>query len=440
MTASAPAAAAFAVPAGPQPAWPRWALALAFAFFAGCPVFANLVGTYVADGQSFAVTAGIGVLFLALAVAAAFRLGVPRRACDLGGPLSVLVAIGAAFWCHWVLINLISPSPQEAMHYQVLQCGVWLLAPLTIATIWRQWLDPWLVIRLLVVIYAVFIVAMAARWALGLGFYQSGRWHAGHSLEAIRCGRYAAMALWTCALASLCPAKVVPTWLKVVALAVLPVALLMLVAANARGPWLALAVTIAATCLPLARVLALRIGRDARLLAGLLVLVAGVGAFVALQVSSVESDFNRLFTLTHDGGSAEGRVTLVDDHLQLLAQTPAAVLSGCGYGHGYFYPHNVLIEALANGGVVSLCLLLAMILATFHTWLARCPAGDLPCLLAAGCFILSLIGSEVSGSIAGDLTWYFPLLLVLSLARARPPAPAGSPAPAPLVLDPGWAA
>ncbi len=406
------------------PQWPGRMLALAFAFLAGCPVLANLVGTFVADGDSFAITASIACAAVLLAVISALRLGFPREAITgLRGPLLALAVIGLVFWTHWILVNLISPSPQPMMHYQVLQAAVWMLLPMLLFLLWRQHIDAFLVLRILVVLDCLFVLGLTLRWILDLGLYQSGRWHAGLSLEAIRSGRYATMALWVFALAALCPTEVMPARLKLAAFVCLPLALLMMVAANARGPWLALAVTVAVTSIPLARLLADRIRRDARVLAVVMLAVAVAAGFVASQIAGVESDFGRLVTLTDDGGSAAGRLTLVHDHLQLIRDTPLALLSGCGYGHGLFYPHNVLIEALVNGGVVQFILLLAMFGVTFsvvfRVWRSRSSSGveDVPCLLIAGLFLISLVGSQVSGSIAGDLTWLFTLLLLITTAR-----------------------
>jgi len=406
--------------------WPGRVLALAFAFLAGCPVLANLIGTYLADGNSFAITASIACAALLLAGIAALRLGIPREAITgLRGPLLALAVIGVVFWTHWILVNLISPSPQPMMRYQVFQAAVWMLLPMLLFLLWRQYIDAFLVLRILVVLDCLFVLGLTLRWVLDLGIYHSGRWHAGLSLEAIRSGRYATMALWVFALAALCPAAVMPTRLKLAALACLPLALLMMVAANARGPWLALAITVAVTGIPLARLLAERIRRDARVVVVVLLAVAVAAGFVASQIAGVESDFGRLTTLTEDGGSAAGRLTLVHDHLQLLRDTPMAVLSGCGYGHGLFYPHNVMIEALVNGGVIQFSLFIAMISVTFGVifwvWRSRSRSGadDVPSLLVAGLFLLSLIGNPVSGSIAGDLTWFFPLLLLITAKRSQ---------------------
>ncbi len=402
------------------PLWPGRALALAFAFLAGCPVLANLVGTYVADGNSFAITASIACATLLLAGIAAMRLGLPREAITgLRGPLLALSIIGLVFWTHWIVVNLISPSPQPMMHYQVLQASVWMLLPMLVFLLWRQHIDGFLVLRILVVLDCIFVFGLSLRWLLDLGLYQSGRWHAGLSLEAIRSGRYATLALWVFALAALCPVEVMPAKLKLAALACLPLALLMMVAANARGPWLALVVTVLVTGIALAHLLANRIRRDARVLAVAILAVALATGFVAWQIAGVESDFNRLGTLTEDGGSAAGRLTLVHDHLQLLQDTPLALLSGCGYAHGLFYPHNVLIEALVNGGLIEFFLLLAMFAVVFYVWRSRRGADDAPSLLIIGLFLLSLVGSQVSGSIAGDLTWYFPLLLLIT-TTSRP--------------------
>ena len=402
----------------PVPAWAGELLAFAFAFIAGCPVLANLVGTYLADGSSFTITLAFAVLAIVAVVVAASRIGMPRQALTrLTGTSLALACVAIAFWGHWMLLNVLSPSPQPQMRYQTIQALVWIVIPFFLFLAWGRWLDPHRVIRWMVILFALFIIALSVRWALGLGYYHSGRWHAGKSLEAIRSGRYATMALWVFSLAALCPAKVIPLGVRILAMGCLPLGLFMMIATNARGPWLALTTTVVLTFLPLSRLLATRIGRDVRVLGVLLLTVIGIGAFVASQIASVESNFERLFSLNKDGGSAAGRTTLWRDHLNLLQETPQALLSGCGYDHGLFYPHNVLIEALTNGGALLLALMLAMLGVGAYAWVARSPRDDVPSLLLGGLFIISAMGSQVSGSIATDLTWFFPLLLVLAVAR-----------------------
>ena len=393
---------------------PSLVLAVVIAFFATCPVLLHLFATYVADGNSFADTGGGTCAALALAGLAALRIGLPLR--ELGamhGPTLALACIAGLFWSHWILLNVLSPSPQAQMANLPIQGVLWLSLPMLLCFLWRNAIDMAQLARVAIVLSAVYIIALTGRFVLGLGHYQSGRWHPGDALESIRAGHYAGSALWIFLVACVCPARLVPGWFKLVAFVSIPLAAFMVVATNSRGPALSLAATILCTSVPLAKILAGRISRDARLLVVLLVGVSVTALFIASQLGSVESDFARMTTLTRDGGSAQTRVTLWQDHMQLISDTPWGVISGFGYDHGLFYPHNVLIEALVDGGVLSFGLALGMIFVALRAWFAPRLRGDELTLLFGGIFIFDLIGSQVSGSIPIDSTWYGALLLVL---------------------------
>jgi hypothetical protein len=396
------------------PRAPSPTLTFVLAFLAGCPVLMNLIGTYIADGNSFVSTVAITCLALACAGGAALRIGTPLGDFQRWtGPCLAFACVAALFWSYWSLINLISPSPQQQMEHQLIQSALWLSLPIAIFLLWRRWIATERLVPMMVVLAFVFVSGLMLRWVLGLGFYHSGRWQAGDSLDAIRAARYAGIALWIFAIACFCPPRIVGLRLKALALCGFPLALFMAMVSNSRGPALALAVTLLCTAVPLARLLARHINRDARLLLVLIVAAAMTTAFVASQIDAVESDFGRLFTLTQDGGSAQERVTLWQDHLQLANDTPLALISGFGYSHGNYYPHNVLLEALIDGGVVLFVLLLCMPVIGLRAWLSPRLADDVPGLLFAGLFILNLIGSQVSNGIGTDMSWYGGLLLVL---------------------------
>lgn len=389
-------------------------LAGVLAFFAGCPVLLNLFGTYIADGESFAITAGGTFLALALGGLVALRLGTPQRDfAALHGPVLALSVVAGLFWADWFAITLISPSPQEKMANLPIQSLLWYSLPMSMAILWRRWIDLAQVARILLVMSSVYVAGLTMRYLLGLGHYHSGRWHAGDSLESIRSGHYAASAIWVFIICCCAPAHLVPRGLKLLALFSMPFAVFMVIATNSRGPTLALGAIFLFTSIPLLSMLISVFGRDARLLVLLILVVAATGIFIAAQIGSVESDFGRLVTLTNDGGSAQERLGFWHDYVQLLQNEPVGLLSGLGYDHGLFYPHNVPLETVTVGGLPMLVLLACMIGIGFRAWLAPSMRSDPLALLFAGYFVFNLIGAQVAGSIASDATWYGALLLVL---------------------------
>ena len=399
--------------------WARQVLCLVLALFAACPVLLNLAGTYIADGQTFLITTGSSLAALLLTCVAALRIGLPvADVAGLSGALLGVTLAGGAFWFQWLAVSFISPSPLEQLRNLVYQSLVWIIAPLVLFTVWHRSIDTVLVMRWMVILCLTFVVGMLARWALGLGIYHSGRWHAGESLEAIRSGRYSALALWVFTIALLCPREMITDGIRRASLVGIPLAVFLLVVTNARGPWLALAVTLLITAGPLATRLAGLINRDARRLLWLLLGIACTGMFVLSQIGAVESDFDRLFTVTNDGGSAAGRIDLFEQHAQLIVNTPIMLLCGFGYSHGLFYPHNMLLEALVAGGIPCLLLLLTVIGLTVHCWLTRPDREDMPTLLFVGIFIFGLVGAQVSGSVGNEMMpWYGALLLALRVAE-----------------------
>ncbi len=398
----------------PPYAAPSNVLAGMLAFFAGCPVLLNLLGTYVADGESFAITAGGTLLILAASGLATLRLGAPQRDfLSMQGLVLALAIVTALFWGDWLALTVLSPSPQEKMGNLAIQSVLWYSLPITMIILWRRWIDLEQVVRYMLVLASIYVIGLTLRYMLGLGHYHSGRWHAGDSLESIRSGHYAALALWIFIIGCCSPAGAMPRKLKLLALGSMPLAIFMVIATNSRGPTLALALIFLVNALPLARLLAGVFSRDARLLLVLIVAVAASGIFVASQIGSVESDFGRLVTLTNDGGSAQERFGFWHDYVQLLSGAPHAMLTGLGYGHGLFYPHNVPLETVTAGGIPLLLLLIAMIAIGFRASMAPCMRGDPIALLFAGFFVFNIIGAQVAGSIATDATWYGALLLVL---------------------------
>ena len=397
--------------------WPRFLLTFGIAFFAVCPVLAHLVGAYISDGNTFAIVLTIDSCILASMAVAAVRIGLSMgNLSDHYGLVPALTCM-VLFWGYWLCINILSPSTNPDMGKQVYHALFWIIMPLSIGLMWSRWLQVSTLFPCMIVLCAVFILALCLRWAMGEGTYKSGRWHPGMALGAISSGRYACMSLWVFVLACLCPASIVPRWAKILSLCCMAPSLLMMVASNARGPWLALAATCLLTAVPLSRFVLAAIRRDTRILVGVVMAVVCCAGLLIWQIGNIDSDFSRLFTIKNDGGSAEGRLSGAHDHLQLLVTTPLGILSGFGYGHGLFYPHNVTLEALINGGILLLCFWLGMVATAVYIWMVRIPSTSVPGLLVFGLFCQYLIGTQVSSNIATDFTWYFPLLLSMRAAK-----------------------
>jgi O-antigen ligase len=393
-------------------------ICVVLAFFAGSPVLVNLLGTYVADGASQTITLTGSLAALLLIFTAGLRLGLEKTLdLRLGGPLLLFMIASGSFWFHWLLINVISPSPLPELTKLAFQALLWIVLPGVSFCVWRATIDLDHVIRWMIVLCAIYVVGLFLRWLLGLGYYHSGRWHAGDSLEAIRSGRYAAVALWVFTTALLLPKGVIDTRLRLCCILGIPVASLLMIATNARGPWLSLAIVVAVTMVPTARRLMEFIGRDARLLLWLLLGGFFGGGFLLMQFGAVESNFGRLFSVSEDGGSAAGRIDLWTEHWAILVSQPWSFLTGAGYAHGLYYPHNIFLEALTAGGLPSLIFALLAFGAAAYSW-ADAPRGDLRRQLFGGIFLLGLIGAQVSGSIGNEMMpWYGAFLLCLASAK-----------------------
>src|SRR5580704_9626211 len=90
--------------------WASRTLSWSVAFLAGCPVLANLASTWLADGDSFAITASITCAAIALMVVAIATIGMPVRTLTrMSGVLLTFCIIAGLFWLHWILLNLLSP-------------------------------------------------------------------------------------------------------------------------------------------------------------------------------------------------------------------------------------------------------------------------------------------------------------------------------------------
>lgn len=398
----------------PQLFAPGRGVALPAAVFGGAAALINLLGAYLADGSSFVITVGCTLVLLGLAGADAVRCGIPvDRTLRMRGPLLLTSLCFAWFWLCYFAVSAASPPLSGMMRSLPPMAFLWILVPVGLLVAYRRRIDTWALYRMMVALAGVYVIALNARFALGLGYYHSGRWHAGESLEAIRSGRYAAVALWLLATTWVVPRAACPGWLRWAALAAMPLALFALIFCNARGPWLALALTAAACGFEFARRGASRLLADARLAAVAGLAVVATAVLMWLKLGDVASDFGRLFTLTDDGGSAEGRTILIGQWLYLLTEDRGAWLVGAGYSHGLFYPHNLVVEALVAGGALMLVPFVVWVATV--TWVGYRSGGrwSSPVMPFFGLFVLGLIGAQISGAIGNEMMLWIAGTLVL---------------------------
>ena len=386
-------------------------LGAVIALFAAAPAMLNLIGAVLSDGNSFAIVAGGAIALLVCAAIASIWRGWPSRALSGLDGLPLLLAVLAGIF--WFCQSTLWMSGRREIA-DVAYTAVWLIAPMSLALLWRDHLDVRWVVRAMAVCGMVFITALAAHYLSGGGFQHSGRWHAGHSLEAIRCGRYAVVALWLMLLVLADPDPLIPRSLRLAILVTLPLALLMLLVSNARGPWLAFVLALVVTAIPLWRLIWPRLAGDARLMALALVVAAASAVFLINQLVGSETRFGRLVDASQDGGSSASRMRWIGAHINLFNQSDWNLLFGTSYQHDLYYPHNIALEALVAGGLPHLFLLVGSLAIAPIAWLTGAQRNDPIALALIGVWVIGLAGAMVSGSIASEtLPWHATLLLAL---------------------------
>lgn len=213
-------------------------------------------------------------------------------------------------------------------------------------------------------------------------------------------------------------------WLTLLTLAVLPVSLLVTVASGSRGPVLAIAILAAAGAI---RHLAAAGRVRARALAaagGIAILGVTAVAIIGPSLPAASlARFGDLLAFAQGAGggqetSAAARVVLFGAALQLWAASPVLgtgtggfqVLSAQLLGPaGDAYPHNAILQVLAEYGLVGLAVFAAVLGAGA---LRRLPAGTLPRTIRA-LYLFFALNAMVSGDIVGDRETLGLLLLVL---------------------------
>ncbi len=218
-----------------------------------------------------------------------------------------------------------------------------------------------------------------------------------------------------------------PTWLRGPLLAVLPLTLIVSVAAGARGPLVMfLAVAAALSIWHVAR--GRRIAKG--LVAGAAAAALGLAIIaVATPLPSVSIDrFDRLAAYVAGGdtsadGSLAMRLAAADLSVSIFEDHPAV---GAGTGAFAYYsrmvpfistmenPHNIILELAADWGVMGLMLFGVLVLAAIR----RRPAA--PVWTAVWGLFLFLLANQLLGNVFDNrLFWGFALLLLAAPVAVR---------------------
>jgi len=218
-----------------------------------------------------------------------------------------------------------------------------------------------------------------------------------------------------------------PTWLRGPLLTVLPLTLIVSLAAGARGPFLMfLAVAAALSIWHVARGRRIAKGLVASATAAVLVLAI---IAVATPLPSVSIDrFDRLAAYVAGGdtpadGSLDMRLAAADLSVSIFEDHPAL---GAGTGAFAYYsqmvplisamenPHNILLELAADWGVMGLVLFAVLVLAAIR----RRPAA--PVWAAVWGLFLFLLANQMLGNFFDNRPfWGFALLLLAAPVAVR---------------------
>jgi O-antigen ligase len=191
-------------------------------------------------------------------------------------------------------------------------------------------------------------------------------------------------------------------WLRLGALALLPILLVALIAAGSRGPTLAFMVGLLALV-----ALAAASGRARRQL--LLVAAAMVAAGVLIPVLVPGSAIARsLSTIvgSASGLSSNGRSTLWHEAYSAFSQHPLLGIGTGGFGAIdpiELYPHNLLLETGAELGVIGLLAVASMLLSMLRrlvaVWRGYDGADRLEATIVISLFLTALVNAMFSGGI-----------------------------------------
>jgi len=257
-----------------------WVVAL----LAACPVLVNVLKTYINDGESSTFTVACSLLEVALLGLVALMRGVslPQRPA-----LAAFAIMTALFWGEYLVLCYFFPSRanEKMMDLLPAYAVLWVILPMALILLTRHVLDTQRVFSAMLIVVGIYLILLLVRFVLGIGKYHAGRWSPGESLEAIRVGRYAAAAVLIYLVALIAPQT--SRFNQIIALIGIGPALFLTVVANARGPWLALLITLVLVAPILGGVFLRRLRDDVRVLAASAIVVglAAVGVLVAMTKS-----------------------------------------------------------------------------------------------------------------------------------------------------------
>lgn len=338
-----------------------------------------------------------------------------RRPAGFGGRLALWLALGA------VVLGgvLYAPDPSLAMNKAV---TYWVLVvmPLVPAAL-RVVSEP----GQLALVATAFCAMGAVVSVLGLDLLSPNSRLTVLGMNTIQVAR-AAMFLPITGILFAIPLQL--RWLTILTIALIPISLVVALASGSRGPLLVIAVL--GTCGAARYFARMRVGRWRALAAGAGVAVLGV-LVVALFSSSLPAAslarFGDLLAFIQGTGggtetSAAVRVVLFGFAVQLWSSSPLIgvgtggflVLSTLALGPaGDAYPHNAILQVLAENGLVGLVVFGAVMM----VGLLRKLPNDSVAATVHALYAFFLLNAMVSGDIFTDRETLGLLLLLLVLPR-----------------------
>ena len=208
-------------------------------------------------------------------------------------------------------------------------------------------------------------------------------------------------------------------------LMLIPLLVAALIYARGRGPLIALVGVLLTTCV---------VYRWIPVKRRLLIVLGGIALLAMLLIvmpDNLRFRYERL--LSNDlGSSIESRLDAYETAWKMLVDSPII-----GMGTGSFrayqgrldYPHNIILEAMAENGIVGLVLLIGFI---GSVWLRliralRASSGQDRVLIAGAglIFVFMLIGSMFSGDLTSRTLWFSMGLVVIATCRGTSYTPVG---------------
>ncbi len=172
----------------------------------------------------------------------------------------------------------------------------------------------------------------------------------------------------------------------------------------------------------------IQVGRTAAALAIVTAGLAIVAQWTAVGRAAIAAFEQRVLVLTLQQSYDSGRGTLREAALEMVDRSPwfGDGLNGFrARGHGV-YPHNLELEALTDGGIVGLLVLLCALALPLLLIVARSRSVD---PTSASVFLLHLACAQVSGDFYDSRgVFLFGMLLTLQFSQRRPARPRREPA------------